>query len=61
MLAFKIAMKANEQHDDTDADECGAQRLADVPKMSCCRVIVTRYARVEAEELRDGYAYAGEG
>lgn len=62
VLALEVAMEANKQYNNADADEGCSQGLANMTKM-CCRVSirVLSDASVEAEELSDGDADAGEG
>lgn len=60
-LAFGEAAVPQEQHQDADAEERGAQGLAELAER--VRVVVRfvlREGRVEAEELRHGYADRGE-
>jgi hypothetical protein len=63
VLAFEISMRADEQYDDGNGDEGGAQRFAHSAQLSVCRVLGVDMgqAGIEAEQLGDGYADAGEG
>lgn len=76
VLALKVAMEADEEDDDGDAEEGGAERLADLAQLGAGvggegrrrgrerrrrRARARRQRRVESEELRDGDADGGEG
>jgi hypothetical protein len=69
MLGFKVSVKPNEKHDNTDGDEGRSKWFSEVPKMAVLLVLglmvvvvgVGREGGVEAEELRDCDADGGEG
>jgi hypothetical protein len=61
VLALEVAVEADEQHDDTDANKRCSQRLADMSQVFSRCVVVARYASVESEKLGYRYADAGEG
>lgn len=65
MLAFEVAVEANEEDEDGDGDEGRAERLADVAEPHLRRVdqrrVRGRDRCVQAEELRYCDADAGEG